>query len=329
MTRIVKHLIICSELVVLAGMMLGQASPPSLPSDPGMYVEAAEGFTKIIGQIVDFKRTGSLLVSGATLGIKTRKQNVQLLGAHAQTIVSHQPVFYFIPPKQEADAGVNAGDLILIRLEEKSKRRQFEIAASGAWRSSSGITLTHQIQLLRSEAKSGVYKLMPATELSRGEYALYLARGEGMAPYVYDFDVQDIAVVAAKLNTPTPSTNKAVAGNQLTSQLSAADFSSKGQAAPPTIDQVFKDATIGVFCDGNPDVRHDGVILAALTPGGPADQGGIKAGDAILAINGHYLFTIRELQEEISHYEPGTEIAVRYRRRATINEASVLVGRVQ
>jgi hypothetical protein len=36
-------------------------------------------------------------------------------------------MFYFVPPKQEAAAGVNAGDLILIRLEEKSQRRQFEI----------------------------------------------------------------------------------------------------------------------------------------------------------------------------------------------------------
>jgi hypothetical protein len=104
-------------------------------------------------------------------------------------VVSSRPVFYFVPAKQEADAGVNAGDLILIRLEEKAERRQFEIAAHGAWRSSSDISLTHQLQLFRSEVKSGIYKIVPA--LSRGEYALYLSRGEGMAPYVYDFSVQD------------------------------------------------------------------------------------------------------------------------------------------
>jgi hypothetical protein len=81
-----------------------------------------------------------VLVSHATIGLKSQKENIQLLGARAQSIVSSQPVFYFIPAKQEADAGVNAGDLILIRLEEKSERRQFEIAARGAWRSSSGIS---------------------------------------------------------------------------------------------------------------------------------------------------------------------------------------------
>jgi len=58
-----------------------------------MYVQATGGFTKILGQIVAFQRTGSLLVSGLTAGIKTRKENVQLLGPHAQTVVGGKPVF--------------------------------------------------------------------------------------------------------------------------------------------------------------------------------------------------------------------------------------------
>src|SRR5260370_29500493 len=106
-------------------------------------------------------------------------------------VVSSRPVFYFVPAKQEADAGVNAGDLILIRLEEKAERRQFEIAAHGAWRSSSGISLNHQVQLFRSEAKSNIYKIIPATMLSRGEYALYQSRGQVMATYGYDFNLQN------------------------------------------------------------------------------------------------------------------------------------------
>jgi PDZ domain len=111
----------------------------------------------------------------------------------------------------------------------------------------------------------------------------------------------------------------------------AADIGSNDQAASSvTIPaQAFKDATIGVFCVGNPDIRHDGVTLTTLTTGGPADQAGIKAGDVILAINDHDLFTIRELQEEISHHEPGTRIGVRYRRYATIYYTSLVVARVQ
>jgi hypothetical protein len=286
-----------------------------------MYVEATGGLTKIIGQIAEFRRSGSSFVSHATVGIKSQKENIQLLGPHAQTVVSSMPVFYFIPAKQEADAGVNAGDLILVRLEEKTERRQFEIAAHGAWRSSAGISLTHQVQIIRSEVKTGVYKIAPAMALSKGEYALYLSRGEGMAPYVYDFGAQESQSVAAREETNVPS-------KDAPEIRPVAQTSAKPSSATAT-PQTFGQASIGIFCEGNPDVRHDGVTLTALTPGGPADQAGIKAGDVILAINDHYLFTIGELKEEISHHEPGTKIAVRYRRYSTIYDASVVVGTVQ
>lgn len=187
-----KQVLLFLTIAALAGAALAQtpqSSQATLPTESGMYVATAGGFTKILGQIVEFKRSGSLAVSGLTAGIKSRKENVQLLGPHAQTVVDGKPVFYFLPAKQEAEAGVNAGDLILIRLEEKPERRQFEVGAQGLWRASSGISITRQIQLFRSEEKPGVYKIAPAVALNKGEYALYLTRGEGMSPYVYDFSV--------------------------------------------------------------------------------------------------------------------------------------------
>jgi membrane-associated protease RseP (regulator of RpoE activity) len=206
---------------------------------------------------------------------------------------------------------VNAGDLILIRLEEKSQRRQFEIAASGAWRKSSGITLTHQIQLIRDEITSGVYKVMPAKELERGEYALFLARGEGMAPYVYDFSVQ-----------PTHTANTRQDKNWNTAHAAVPANGVQSNAAVPSSQPVGQ-ASIGVFAEGNVNMRHDGIVLTAITPGGPADQVGIKAGDAILAINDHYTFTITELREAISHLTPGQSVRVRYRHNTTITDISL------
>jgi hypothetical protein len=297
----------------------GQASEPALPTEPGMYVEAPGGLTKIIGQIAEFKRSGSKFVHGVTGGIKTKKENVQLLGAHAQTVVSPQPVFYFVPAKQESEAGVNAGDLILMRLEEKPSRRQFEIAAQGLWRSSTGITLTHQIQLFRSEPKPEIFKMMPAGELKQGEYALFLSRGEGMAAYVYDFSVQ----AAASPNTRTVAVSE---------PQSLVDRNATHQDGPATslpARQSFANATIGAFFEGNPNVRHNGISVTAVTPGGPAVQAGIAVGDVIFAVNDHYLYTILELTEEISHYAPGTTIRIRYGRYTAINEATVVVGRVE
>jgi hypothetical protein len=309
-------------MILLAGASLGQTAQTPLPTDPGMYLDAAGGLNKIIGQIAEFKRSGSALVSHATIGIKSQKQNIQLLGPHAQTIVSSHPVFYFIPAKQEAEAGVNAGDLILVRLEEKSERRQFEIAAHGAWRSSSGISLTHQVQLLRSEMKPDVYKIEPAISLTKGEYALYLSRGEGMAAYVYDFGVQEAYSIAVRRDVSGPSRNV----SEIHATTDAVNAMPNDRT---TIAEAFVQSSIGVFSDGNPNVRHDGVTLTALTAGGPADQAGIKAGDVILSINDHYLFTVTALKEEISHHQPGTKITVRYRRYSTIYDAALVVGNVQ
>jgi PEGA domain-containing protein len=187
--------------LLIATAILAQGRQVNIPSEPGMYVQTANGLTKIIGQAVTFQRSGSRLVSGVTAGIKSRKVNVQLLGARAQTVVGGEPTFYFIPAKQEADIGVNAGDLILLRLEEKKDRRQFEVAAEGAWRASSGISITHQIQLFRSEEKTGAYKLSPGLTLQEGEYALYIIRGEGMSPYVYDFSVNRSVQVKSEISS--------------------------------------------------------------------------------------------------------------------------------
>lgn len=306
---------------IFVAACLSQTPQSPMPFDPGMYVETGSTRFKIIGQIAEFKRTGSIFVSKVTVGIKSQKQNVQLLGAHAQTAVSAQPVFYFIPAKQEAEVGVNAGDLILMRLEEKSTRRQFEIAAAGLGRASSGISLTHQIQLIRSEDQPGVYKLMPARELEKGEYALYLSRGEGMAAYVYDFSVQGHAPLAS---APSPASRDVRVSYPPQFNIDSKPLLS----SPETRPQTFPNSSIGLFCEGNPDVRHDGVAITALTPGGPADQVGIKAGDFILAIDDHYLFTIHDLKDELGHHPPGTTIRVRYRRYSTISEATVVVGQV-
>jgi hypothetical protein len=154
----VKQLILRLAIVALSGLGFGRTAQPTSPSEPGMYVEAAGAFTKVIGQIAEFRHTGTTLVSYATVGIKSVKQNIQLLGPHAETVLPPQLTFYFLSAEQEADAGVNLRDLILVRLEEEAERRQFEIAAHVLGRASSGISLTHQVQF-RSEVRKAFTRM--------------------------------------------------------------------------------------------------------------------------------------------------------------------------
>lgn len=84
--------------------------------------------------------------------------------------------------------------------------------------------------------------------------------------------------------------------------------------------------TFGLSSDGNPLVRRDGVAVSQVVARGPADQAGIKARDAILAIDDHYLFTIEELNNAIARCKPGSTVRVRYRRYSTIYETPLIVG---
>ncbi|MGA3210231.1 MAG: PEGA domain-containing protein [Terriglobales bacterium] len=189
-----------------------QTAPASLPSEPGMYVASAHGMVRILGQSVSFQRSGSRGVAVATLGIKAQKENVQLLGAHAQTTVDSNPQFYFIPAKQESEMGVSAGDLIMIRVEVEAERRHFEVGAKGIARESKGVSITHQIQIAASEAQPGVYKVTAATALANGEYALYLNRGERLPAYVYDFSVGSGENVSRTAETAPASATPARTG---------------------------------------------------------------------------------------------------------------------
>jgi PDZ domain len=70
---------------------------------------------------------------------------------------------------------------------------------------------------------------------------------------------------------------------------------------------------IGVWFTGSPTVRHDGIEISGVQPKGPADNIEIKPGDVILAIDGHYLYTIDELRAELLRHESGARMAIRYR----------------
>ncbi len=177
----------------------GPAGAPSsnpklsgLPSEPGLFVMSNREHVKILGQPEAFERTGSRLVSGVTLHIKAEHNNIQLPGRHAQTVTGNKPTFAFVPSQREMENGVTAGDLLLIKLEVHGDRRQIEIGAVGAGRGSAGVSITHQLQAVRSEPVSGIYELIPSTPLFPGEYAVYLARGEGLPPLLFDFSVQAV-----------------------------------------------------------------------------------------------------------------------------------------
>jgi PDZ domain len=265
------------------------------------------------------------------------------------------------PAKQEADTGVNAGDLVLIRLEEKSKRRQFEVGAQGLWRGSSGISITHQVQVFRSEEKLGVYKIIASTSLKKGEYALYVTRGNGLSPYVYDFSVEGENTGTRSTYQPEITSRNSAADNEPADSsaqnpvngstpsvpAAATNAASAPQPTPAAVESAIprantepklstvpnsllgdtdQEPSIGAWFGGKPTARHDGVEVAGVQHGGAVDEIGVKAGDFILAIDDHYVFTIHEFHDLLLTHAQGSRVVIRYRRHSLIYDTFIKIG---
>lgn len=79
-------------------------------------------------------------------------------------------------------------------------------------------------------------------------------------------------------------------------------------------------ASLGVMIGGTARGPVDGVAVRGVTPGGPAAEAGLKAGDLILQVDGTALAAgdamaaNRKLIEYLRKHEPGTVVTLQYRR---------------
>lgn len=73
-----------------------------------------------------------------------------------------------------------------------------------------------------------------------------------------------------------------------------------------------------------PSVR--GVPVAAVTPGGPAQQAGLRPGDVILSMDGREVNEARSLQNRVAGIEPGTTVTLRVDRNGEVLETRVQVA---
>ncbi len=79
---------------------------------------------------------------------------------------------------------------------------------------------------------------------------------------------------------------------------------------------------------------RDGVKIAGVTPGGPADDAGLKSGDTIVSLNDQSVAkdsrraSFDELSRLMDEIEPGDKVAVRYVRDGTEHTSDVVTGEV-
>lgn len=106
----------------------------------------------------------------------------------------------------------------------------------------------------------------------------------------------------------------------------------------PKIDMGFQRAMLGINIGSThgrdergegPDEPTDGVRIVSVSPGGPAEEAGLKANDVILAIDGKELHGDKknsaqaQLLAQMRHAEPGTQVIVQYRRDGQVQTTKV------
>ncbi len=74
--------------------------------------------------------------------------------------------------------------------------------------------------------------------------------------------------------------------------------------------------------------KAQGALVSAVEPRSPAEKAGIKAGDIILAVNGHGIDQSIDLPRTIGESRPGTAVKLRIWRQGDTRELSASLGEI-
>jgi len=84
-------------------------------------------------------------------------------------------------------------------------------------------------------------------------------------------------------------------------------------------------ASIGLATRSVTDGSRDGAYIVQVTPGGPADKAGLKAGDVITLVDGTLIDSADQLTVTVSAHRPGDVVTVHYFANNTGSERTVQV----
>ena len=167
------------------------ASASGDPNDPmskhsyGIYLfEEKDGqrkMTQLAPNVSAQNRTGGMFTSGLTYGIGKVKIKSNLPGRSAALqIKDTQPVFYFYLDITSGGLNTSSGvpstpnEFAMIRFNQRSDNREVTIGKMNAFGAKGGLSDEYVVQFNAQDMGNGVFKITPATPLTKGEYAFYL-----------------------------------------------------------------------------------------------------------------------------------------------------------
>ena len=157
------------------------ASPTTIdsslpPPEVGVYWRDEGKFVLVQGQTVANAKAGGKAGSMFTYGLRNQHWDATIEGPISKNIVrDRQPVFYLYVPD-----GADSSDYVLLRLNKKGDRREFQIGSfGGITGGKSGVQREKEVQFRAEHVGIRVYKLTLDEALKPGEYGFFMGTGIG------------------------------------------------------------------------------------------------------------------------------------------------------
>jgi len=158
-------------VAAVAPMTMDPALPPP---EVGVYWKDGANFVLIQGRTLDQTKAGGRAGSYFTDGMRNQHWDAVIDGPHSGNLVKeHRPTFYFYVPD-----GNDALDYVLLILNKKSDRREFQVGSfGGVTGGKSGVKKDKVIGFTPTHVGIRTYKISLEQDLKPGEYAFFMGTG--------------------------------------------------------------------------------------------------------------------------------------------------------
>jgi hypothetical protein len=163
-----------SAPVVMAATAVSN-DPTLPPPEVGVYWKNGNAFDRIEGQAISQAKVGGKAGSMFTYGMRNEHWDAYLDGPQSKNVINErQPVFYLYVPD-----GASSSDFVLLILEKKGNRREFQIGSfGGITGGKSGVKRDKEVAFTAEHAGIRTYKIKLDAAMKPGEYAFFMGTGQ-------------------------------------------------------------------------------------------------------------------------------------------------------
>jgi len=191
-----------AQVVVAATPISNDPNLP--PPEVGVYWKNSNAFILVEGQAISQTKVGGKAGSMFTYGMRNEHWDAFLNGPQSKNVINDRmPVFYLYVPD-----GASSSDFVLISLEKKGDRREFQIGSfGGITGGKAGVKRDKEVAFTAEHAGIRTYKIKLNAAMKPGEYAFFMGTGQSStmaggstggarsggaaAGRVYDFRIPD------------------------------------------------------------------------------------------------------------------------------------------